>query len=75
MEGSFACYESMLPIRRTVLVAKRADTDYDNIQSTNGNNLKVSVEEMELSAQTPFFLRILKKIRKGNAYNHIPLAF
>lgn len=33
------------PIRRTVLVAKRADTDYDNIQSTNGNNLKVSIEE------------------------------
>jgi hypothetical protein len=33
------------PIRRTVLVAKRADGDYDNIGSTNGDNLKVSVEE------------------------------
>lgn len=33
------------PIRRTVLVAKRAAGDYDNIQSTNGNNLKISVEE------------------------------
>lgn len=34
-------------LTRTVLVAKRADNDYSNIRSTNGNNLKISLEEIE----------------------------
>lgn len=34
-------------LNRTVLVAKRADNAYSNIRSTNGNNLKISLEEIE----------------------------
>jgi hypothetical protein len=32
---------------RSVLTAKRADNIYSNIRSTNGNNLKISLEELE----------------------------
>jgi len=32
---------------RSVLTAKRADNAYANIRSTNGNNLKISLEELE----------------------------
>ena len=34
-------------IVRAVLVAKRADGDYANIDSTNGDNLKISIEEYD----------------------------
>lgn len=35
------------PISRTILTAQRADTAYGNIGSTNGDNLKISLEELE----------------------------
>jgi len=52
---------------KSVITGKRTDGIFDNVNLTNGNNLKISLEETEPGANQPFNLDVAKGLVSGHS--------